>query len=239
MSKTNLPNCYRCQKQPCECKDGITLYHGDCREILPGLGAGSVDMLITDPPYGARRPSARRLAGEQFSEIIDNDCVRTDWMHYRCIKQGGAIYCFCTWDTLEQWKSGLSGAGFRVRSCIVWDKVIHGLADLKTCWAPQHELVLFGALGRHELQGGRPKDVLRVQRVNSTRLQHPYEKPVQLIESLLLPSSERGDTILDPFAGSGTTGRACKDLGRKCIMIELEEKYCEIASNRLKQEVLF
>jgi DNA modification methylase len=67
---------------------------------------------------------------------------------------------------------------------------------------------------------------------------HPTVKPVDLLGRLISMSSKAGDTILDPFAGSGTTGRAAKDLGRKCTMIEREERYCEIAARRMAQEVL-
>ena len=68
--------------------------------------------------------------------------------------------------------------------------------------------------------------------------QHPNEKPLPLVSKLIALGTQPGDRILDPFAGSGTTGRAAKDLGRKAVLIEIEEKYCEIAANRMRQEVL-
>ncbi len=241
----SIAECYRCKQSvtphgKCGCKDGITLILADCRDVLPLLEEGSVDLILTDPPYGARRPSDRSLVKSQrFAEVVGNENVNTEWAHYRCLKEGGACYCFCTWDTLEQWRKGLSDAGFRIRSCIVWDKVIHGLADTATCWAPQHEIILFGAIGRHKLLGSRPRDVIRCTRVNANSLQHPYQKPLALLYRFLLPSSQEDALVLDPFAGSGTTGRACKDLGRKAILIEIEERYVKIAARRLEQEVLF
>jgi len=217
---------------------GICIYHGDCCEVLQYLPSQSVDVVVTDPPYGARRPSCHRLAHERFDEIVGNDSIDGQWAMwaYPLVTPGGACYSFCTWDTLQGWRDELSKAGWRVRSCIVWDKVVHGQGDMKTCWGPQHELILFAAKGRHELVGCRPKDVLRYQRVDPVNLMHPYEKPVGLIEAVLATST---GTVLDPFMGSGTTLRAAKDAGRRAIGIELEEKYCEIAANRLRQEVLF
>jgi len=72
----------------------------------------------------------------------------------------------------------------------------------------------------------------------ANHLGHPTQKPIALISYIIKLSCRPGGTILDPFAGSGTTGRAAKDLGRKCVMIEKDERYCEIAANRMKQEVL-
>lgn len=67
---------------------------------------------------------------------------------------------------------------------------------------------------------------------------HPNEKPLALVKKLVTLGTQPGETILDPFAGSGTTGRAAKDLGRKCVLVEREERYCEIAARRMRQEVL-
>lgn len=215
--------------QPYYERAGITIYHGDCREILPYVKA---DVVVTDPPYGSRRPPQHSKRGAH-EEITGNEAVDTAWINLLQVSDGGAIYSFCTWDTLEQWRSGLARR-FRVRSCIVWDKEIHGLADLETCWAPRHELILFAANGRHELAGSRPVDVIRCQRADTSS--HPYAKPTGLIRRILTASV--GDTVLDPFLGSGTTLVAAKLEGRKAIGIEIEERYCEIAAKRLAQGVL-
>ena len=213
----------------------VTLVQGDCLEVLRRLPDGCVDAVVTDPPFGARRPSARRSDAERFEEIEGNDSVRTDWLPltYRAIRDGGAAYVFTCWDRLEQWRAAMTAAGFRVRSCIVWDKLIHGLADLDTCWAPQHELILFGAKGRHELSGKRPKDVIPVQRVNSGDLVHPYQKPTGILLPLIKASTRRGDVVLDPFAGSGTTGVACLQTDRRFIGCELDPTHYATARKRL------
>lgn len=210
------------------------LYHGDCLEVMPTLEAASFDAIIVDPPYGAKRPSAWRLAANRFREIEGNDTVRPEWLDeaYRLTKDGGAIYVFVCWQKMEQWRQSIERVGYRVRSCIVWDKAIHGLADLATCWAPQHEMILFASKGRHELARLRPKDVIRAQRVNAQSMVHPYEKPTDLFLPIL--AAIPGTTILDPFMGSGTTGVACQQTGRNFVGIEKDAGYFEIAQRRIE-----
>ena len=208
--------------------DLTTIYHGDCREILPNLP--EVDCVITDPPYGARMPSQR--TGKR-ADIVGNDRISGDWIDSVRLSDAGSFYCFTVWDTLHAWRELIEQRGLRVRSCIVWDKMIHGLGDLTTCWAPQHELCLFASKGRHELTRRR-EDVIRCQRENDTS--HPYEKPVALMSRLM--SASNPSFVLDPFCGSGPVLVAAKLDGRRSIGIEIEEKYCELAANRLRQRVL-
>ena len=111
------------------------------------------------------------------------------------------------------------------------------MGDLSIPWKPNWEMVFI--LGRG-FSGDRTTGVLSGDTVvtwASKGRSHPNLKPVGLMRKLIDKCPHA--TILDPFAGSGTTGRACKDLGRKCIMVEIEEKYCRIAANRLRQEALF
>jgi site-specific DNA-methyltransferase (adenine-specific) len=205
------------------------LYNGDCNELLANIRPVSV--IVTDPPYGARRPSCWKPDKQRFKEIAGNEIVDTSWMAPCCkiLDDGGCCYSFCTWDTLEQWRKGFQDAGLKVRSCITWDKVIHGLADLKTCWAPVTEMILFSAKGRHALTGKRPIDLIRCQR--ETKLTHPYQKPVGLISKLLRHNK---GTVLDPFMGSGTTGVACARAGRKFIGIEIDPAYFELSVKRIR-----
>lgn len=211
---------------------GFVLYHGDCLDVLPTLGG--IDCVLTDPPFGARRPSAWRSAGERFQEIVGNESVDARWapLALEAANDGACLYSFCTWDTLGEWRTKITDSGWRVRSCLVWDKGIHGLADLQTCWAPRHEMILFAAKGRHELSGKRPVDLVKVQRVSPDELEHPYQKPVDLLCELLRTNS---GTVLDCYMGSGSTAIACAKLGRRFIGIEISEAYCEIAARRMEE----
>lgn len=215
----------------------MKLIHGDCLEVMKTIPDESVDMVLADAPYGARRPSARRKDAEQFDEISGNDGVCGAWLvgAERVLKEGGAVYVFVCWDRLGEWQEKMVEAGLRARSCIVWDKVVHGLADLRTCWAPQYEMILFAAKGRHTLRGTRPKDILTVQRVDPLKLVHPYEKPMSLISMLIKASSDKGQTVLDPFMGSGTTGVAAIKTGREFIGIEIDRGYFDIAKRRIER----
>ena len=212
-----------------------TIVVGDCLDVMRQMPDGCVDAVITDPPYGAKRPSAWRLASERFAEVVGNDGCHTEWIHQavRVLADGGAMYVCTTWQVIGVWSEALSSAGLNVRSCIVWDKGIHGLADLATCWAPRHEMVIFAAKGRHELIRPRPVDIIRAQRVTASRLTHPYEKPVELPSKLLCHSSNPGDRIFDPFMGSGTTAVAAKKLGRHYFGCDISEEYVKMARERV------
>lgn len=211
--------------------------HGDCLDVLRGMDAGSVDLIVTDPPFGARRPSAWRTASDRFDEIEGNSAVWAEWLSpaFDVLKDGGAAYVFTCWDKMEEWRTAMRAAGFRVRSCIVWDKCIHGLADLETCWAPQHEFILFGAKGRHELRGKRPKDVLQVPRIEPAKLVHPYQKPVRVVLPLIRASSGPGELVVDPFTGSGAVGEACSITDRRFVGVESDPTYVAIARRRIAE----
>lgn len=239
---------------------GVTLYHGDCREVLPGLGV--VDLVLTDPPYGkgyhdggvGESPLGATARGGRIGPRRE---IRTDGKNWAPIKgdakpdttivpplacltkEGGAVYLFSQWMVAETWRQAMRDAGLRVRNQIVWVKPHHGAGDLQTCYGPRHEVVLFGAHGRHLLRGRREGDVW-VQPGGSVRANrwHPTEKPEGLCRWLIGKSSDAGDLVLDPFAGSGTTLLAAKEMGRRAIGIEIEERFCEAAAERLSQEVL-
>lgn len=210
-------------------RGGITIYHGDARLLLPLLP--SVSALITDPPYGCKRPS--QWLGKR-EDIQGNDQVNTSWVSDVRVEEGGAAYVFTSWEVMEPWRVAMQSR-WNVRSCLVWDKGLHGLADTATCWAPRHELCLFAGVGRHVLKGQRPVDVIQVQRTRESI--HPYEKPVGLIRRLITASDP--STIADPFMGTGATLVAATLEGKQAIGIEIEERYCEIAAERLRQGVLF
>jgi len=201
---------------------GITIYHGDCREILPGLEP--VDLVLTDPPYGIGYASARRKPHLRLGNVYGDDKFPL-WVFE--IKYSVALFIFCRWDTLAVLPAP--------KSFIVWDKGCHSMGDLNHEFGRQWEGIAFYPGTEHRFIK-RPTDVIRVARMAPAKLIHPTEKPVMVLTPLIECHDAR--TILDPFMGSGTTLRAAKDLGRKAIGIEIEEKYCEIAAKRLSQEVL-
>lgn len=201
-----------------------TIYHGDSRELLTEIC--EVDLVLTDPPYGIDYQSAWRTEWQRKPKIQGDDAFPL-WI-FEALKPRVALMVWCRWDVLPELP--------RPKSFIAWDKGNHSMGDLKHEFGRQWEAVAFYPGPKHEFTK-RPVDVVRVKRVTAEALCHPCEKPV----GACIPFIEchPGETVLDPFMGSGTTLRAAKDLGRKAIGIEIEERYCEIAAKRLAQEVLF
>ena len=232
--------------------DWATIYHGDCREVLPLV---EFDAVVTDPPYssGARRDaekSMRHGSGSMLREFDDAEWFNSDAMTawgfswfvrgvfsgvFRSLPQGGHLYLFCDWRQTPNLYGMLESVGLRVNHCLVWDKMHFGMGN---CWRNQHENIIFASKGTpadglHKGAG----TVLRHKNTRSTSRVHPTEKPEGLIASIL--SVCPGERVIDPFMGSGTTPVAAKNLGRKSIGIEIEERYCEIAAKRLAQGVLW
>lgn len=202
-------------------EDGITIYHGDCREILPLLP--KVDLVLTDPPYGMSFVSNHRAI--KHSAIANDDALPVDMIWLAISKAERAAYVFCRWDNLSQMP--------KPKSVLAWVKNNWSMGDLAHEHGRQWEACCFYPKDGHEFVKRIP-DVIIADRTGNTL--HPTEKPQDLLDRLILANV--CESILDPFMGSGTTLRAAKDLGRKCIGIEIEEKYCEIAVKRLGQGVL-
>ena len=201
---------------------GITIYHGDCREVLPGLA--SVDLLLTDPPYGIGSWSStggNSLRQEECDAINRWDSAPDADVLLACV---GKATMSIVWG--GNYLCGVLGA---FRSPLLWDKRIRGMhfADGELAWTNFD----FGSLRILELPAAASD-------ARGAR-EHPTQKPVQLMRWCISQCKPEARTILDPFMGSGTTLRAAKDLGRRAIGIEIEEKYCEIAAKRMMQEVLF
>lgn len=210
---------------------------GDCLEVMKQIPDGSIDLVVTDPPYGINFQSAKRIESERFEVLANDEKIDASFLKdlFTKLKEGGGLYLFTRWDVYPIWMLAVKEAGFMVKNCIVWDRMAHGMGDLDGAYAYQHDFIIFATKGRHLLKGQkRPKDILKVCRPNPNDIVHPTQKPVELIKILLNNSSKEGDTILDCFGGSGTTHIACKQLGRNCITIELNPDYCKIAEERLK-----
>ena len=218
-------------------QSGVTIYHGDCREMLPALRA---DLCIVDPPYGIDFVSA--WGATSFGRIVGDHAVAVDWVP---ALGPDTVYFLTRWDVLEELRVAFSATGRKVRDVLVWDKLSHGAGDPAKAWAPCHELIIYASATALPLSRPRPQNVLRFARVDGgavgtqtrTPLQHPAQKPEPLLRHIL--SKHDGCSVLDPFMGSGTTLVAAKRLGRRAIGIEIEERYCEIAVRRLQQESLF
>ena len=212
------------------------LFHGDCLTVMAGMEAGSVSAVVTDPPYGIDYQSARRIDKSKWKPKIQNDKTPfLGWagMAYQLCTPMGCILVFYRWDVQTAFVDELEQNKWVVKSQIIWDKVSHGMGDLNGEFAPQHENILFGRKTEFTFPGDRPKTVFRCNRVPPEQLLHPNQKPVSLLSALIESVSNPGDTILDPFMGSGTTGVAALLTGRHFIGIELDESHFAIAQARI------
>jgi len=193
------------------------LYLGDCREILPTLTA---DAVVTDPPYGCAATTGWGGKHDGFRIDGDDDATIRDWL---IGAWGGPFAVFGS--------ARISRPA--CKAVLIWSKGEHtGMGDLSFPWKPDFEEVYVGGEG---FSGPRTSSVLRFNaRIDSGRA-HPTEKPVDLMAELV--GKCPGETILDPFMGSGTTGVACAKLGRRFIGCEIHEPYFRIACRRIADAV--
>jgi site-specific DNA-methyltransferase (adenine-specific) len=202
------------------------IYNCDCMDVLPLIPEKSIDLVLTDPPYGIDYQSARRTDKSQWKPKIYGDDEYPSWI-FDLIKPEIAFMAWCRWDVLEQMP--------KPKSLIVWDKGNHSMGDLSHEFGRQWEGCAFYPGPNHSFTK-RPKDIFSFPKIPPERLIHPNEKPKGIM--LLLIYCHPGYIVFDPFMGTGSTLQAAKQLGRKFIGIEIEEKYCQIAVDRLKQEQL-
>lgn len=215
----------------------IQLMQGDCLELMKSIPDASVDMVLTDPPYGMDYQSNRRVATQKFAKINnDKDLSWVDDFLIECkrtLKPNSALYFFASWHNLDYFKQAIE-RHFKLKNLIVWVKNNHGSGDLKGGYAPKHEFVFYAVKGRVLNRGKRIPDVMEFDKIPSAKLLHPTEKNISMLEVLVKQHSDAGSEILDPFMGSGTTGVACMNTGRNFIGIEMDEKYFQIAKDRIE-----
>jgi DNA modification methylase len=222
------------------------LHNVDCLEFMRTMLDKSVDAVITDPPYGIDYQSAWRTDKAQWKPKIQNDKEPfVEWIKdaYRITKDGGVLMCFYRWDVGEVFRQTVLNVGYDVKSEIIWDKVVHGMGDLEGAFAPCHENILFATKGKFVFPGDRPKTIIRQKRVDAEKMIHPNEKPVALLEYLIRHVTSHGETLFEPFAGSGSCAEACQRTGREFIGTEIDPHYFNIAERRIslaaRQEVMF
>jgi site-specific DNA-methyltransferase (adenine-specific) len=205
------------------------ILEGDCLEILPTLPTASVDAIVTDPPYAI--PTIVASGRSNTSSIGDLSLVesvfRTIFTEFdRILKPDGRFFCFCDGTSYPVVFRAVYGR-FST-ALLVWDKGRLGMGRefrkshelIMHCWRPDTPTFSDG-VGR--------ADVIQCKPVGDERL-HPAQKPVHLLTELLRVC---GDTVLDPFMGSGSTGVACVDTGRKFIGIEIQPEYAAVAKRRM------
>jgi DNA modification methylase len=220
---------------------GITIYCGKSQDIIEGLPI--YDLLLTDPPYCNGYKTNNRDVLEQFDGITGDDDVQM-------VKD----VLYKSWRKLKIWRHGYVFGPITPSIAapneiggtteLIWDKSSMSAGDLAHPWGVSHEDIWFGVkryTGKRSEQMGklaarlRKGTVLSVNRSGETSRSHPTQKPVDLLAQLIETSSSRDELVFDPFMGTGSTLIASIIEGRKAIGIEIEEKYCKIAVDRVRK----
>lgn len=204
------------------------LYHGDCLELMGSLSPLTIDMIVTDPPYGTKTDQRETYMVGEFSNIMPLALPA----FYRILKKDGAFYCFTSWTMMSDWLLRFQQY-FKMKNLIIWDKQRHSGCYSAQSWQFTWEGIFFGLKGKRGVREYQP-DVLHSTE-NGNRI--AMQKPVDIIERLLLASTDEGDVVLDPFVGSGSTAIACERQKRKWIAVEISEEFCQLDVKRIKAEV--
>ncbi len=236
---------------------GITIYHGDCRTVLPALDQ-TVDLIVTDPPYGISMPgiSHERLPGRgsRTLDFFENDTPKqaTELMleawrqTLRLCSDSASAYWWVGHRTFGRLVDAYECEGWKTRF-LVWSKLAPAPPPPGSGWPSAAELCVYasrpGRTWNHDcISNTVPHSNVFLadsyRHGQPGKNGHPTQKPLAVITPLLLASCLPGGIVLDPFAGSGTTLEAAKKAGCRAIGIDIEERWCEIAASRLSQGVL-
>ena len=207
----------------------IELIQGDCLEKMKDIPDGSVDMVLTDPPYGTQtnQRGDSFMVGE-FSNVLP---LALPEIH-RVMAANAAFYSFTSWKQMPEWLLRFQQY-FKLQNILIWDKQRHSGCYSPSSWQFTWEGIYFGLKGKRKIRDYQ-RDVMISSQKGKRRA---MEKPIDVLEQMILASTDEGDTVLDPFMGSGTTGGACKNLNRNFIGIELDPEYFKIAEKRINENL--
>ena len=220
--------------EPSYQSENVTLYLGDCLEILPTFSVASIDGIITDPPYIVAVNSNINGKSNPWGDIINASYWFKEWMSHckRSIGYNGYMWSFLNWKTIPIYQKAALDGDWKIESMLVWDKEWIGPGGTKGL-RPSYELVALFASDNFSIDDRGIPDIVRFKWSSNKPNGHPAEKPIKLITWLMNISG--GNLILDPFMGSGTTGVACIQTERKFIGIEIDPTYYAIAEKRIRQ----
>jgi site-specific DNA-methyltransferase (adenine-specific) len=202
------------------------IYNEDWQIGIKRIENNTIDLVVTDPPYGMDYQSNRR---KELHKSIKND-TNLDWLGgwvkelKRVCKDEAHVYIFCSWHHIDKFKQEV-GALFNVKNILIWEKNNHGSGDLLGDYAPKYEMILFCSNGQKKLKLGRDSNILKAKKTGNDN--HPTQKPTELISYLIEKSSNKGDLVLDTFAGSCVTAIASRQKDRNCICFEIDKDYCK------------
>lgn len=209
-------------------------YQGDCIEILDNLP--QVDAVITDPPYMINTKSSMTGKLNSWADMCNGAYWYTAWIDKvrEHLKSTGCLWTFCNWRSLVTMQKASCDARWPIESLLVWDKCWIGTGSMRGL-RPSHEFVALFAMPEFKIPNRSLPDIQKFKWQSTKPHGHPAEKPEKLMQWLVEISTKPGDTVLDPFMGSGTTGAAAVKVGRNFIGIEESDHWLNVAEERIRQ----
>ena len=209
------------------------ILQGDCLQVMKDISDKSIDLIVTDPPYGIDLTPQRQNSKFKGEKVLNDN--KLDWLPdfakecARVLKADSVGYIFCNWQNYDVFKQEFQKR-FTIKNCIVWDKDWFGMGNN---WRPNHEFIMVITNGKFKTKSNNLANIIKQRRVSPQKLVHSCEKPIPLLELIIEESSDIGAVVLDSFAGSGTTAIASLNTGRYFIGIEKDEQYHKIACERV------
>lgn len=213
-----------------------TIHNEDCLETMKRMADKSVDLVLTDPPYGIDYQSNMRVMSKKFDKLVNdnNDSRFLAYAEfYRLLKDNCVAIVFCSFKNYADDYNELKKY-FNIKNCIIWSKGGGGIGDLSHSLLTDYEMAIVAHKGMAKIRGKRYGSVWNSSKVDPNKMFHPTEKPVDLISKMVESFSDEGNIVLDPYLGGGSTALACRMLKRNYIGIEISSEYCKIAQDRIK-----
>lgn len=225
----------------------IDLRLGDCLELMKDIPDGSIDLLVTDPPYkitkkgcagnsGGMMKTKQTMIGKIFEH---NDIKPIEYIpeFYRMLKEGTHCYIMTNHINLQEMLNIATDVGFHFIKCLIWNK---GNKIMGRFYMSQYEYILFFRKGKaKKINNCGTSDILNIPNKKTkdedNKNLHDTEKPIELMKILIENSSLENELVLDPFAGIGSVAIACKELNRDFLGFEKDEKYFNIAKDRIEK----
>ncbi|HEU5379950.1 MAG TPA: DNA methyltransferase [Ktedonobacteraceae bacterium] len=218
------------------------LYHADALDVIKSLVDSSIDLLLTDPPYGfdyrsrSHKLPLVKIRNDRFEAIpLLRQALR---LMYPKLKENATGLVFTNWQCYSSMEAVIREEGYEIKNVLIWKKNAWSRGDLKGNWGYKYEMAFFFRKKsllpslRRFLNGKREGNILEFKKLPTNGMSHPTEKPVELLQYLIEKTTQPGEVILDPFCGSGSSGVASLASNRICVLAELEKIWANVASQK-------